>query len=254
MCRAIFSAVFLLLIGSKAIAGWYQVSNYVGNIGKYPIHISIQKYDSFGSGLTIKGSYYYDKIMTPIPLYGKYSGQDSVEICEIHNDDEFEKIIIKGSKSPINTKSCQFKLTLNESGAHGTWANGAASYEVSLHLIGAFSDTKTGFIKGTVEIPYWGQSQNHMFIGVYEDTGSGISINRIKVVNKIRKAVIQELNPQKHDCLFGFFMTPIYMNVESYKLKNYEQIVLNCYEPRNGGLAYYLFDKASNSFRFSEMK
>ncbi|TPN60374.1 hypothetical protein FJ981_02250 [Mesorhizobium sp. B1-1-4] len=64
----------LLLLSQKAVAGWYHVENYEGSIGPDPVHLSLQTYDSFGSGITVEGSYFYDAGQSPIALYGTVSG------------------------------------------------------------------------------------------------------------------------------------------------------------------------------------
>lgn len=75
MRRGIIAAVgCLLLLSQKAFAGWYQVENYEGSIGPNPIHLSLQRYDGFGSGITVNGSYFYDARQIPIAIYGKADG------------------------------------------------------------------------------------------------------------------------------------------------------------------------------------
>ena len=64
----------LLVLSGKAFAGWYQVKNYEGSIGPNPVHLSLQRYDGFGSGITVEGSYFYDAKQSPIALYGKAEG------------------------------------------------------------------------------------------------------------------------------------------------------------------------------------
>lgn len=42
---------FVALLGSSiasAFDSWYVINNYIGAIGRYPIHISIQYYDTGG--------------------------------------------------------------------------------------------------------------------------------------------------------------------------------------------------------------
>lgn len=244
--KKLFFSVLLLLLTRNSVAGGYQVENYIGHVGNYPIHMSIQKY-AFGSGLTIEGSYYYDKKMIPIPLYGKYNGQNSISLCEIHNETDFQKVIIHGSKLGFETASCPFQLTFTEDYATGKWVSNKNTYDVKLKRTGILSNTKFWSIKGNVEIPFWGQTKNHMFIGVYENTG----INKVKVINKSTRQTIQEFNPQENDCSFGFFMTSIYMNIEN-SIPN--TVMLNCYSPRDGELAFYSLDKKTGNFKFSYMK
>ena len=59
MGRGFIAAVFCLLMQSgNAVAGWYQVENYEGSVGPNPVHLSLQRYASFGSGITVEGSYF----------------------------------------------------------------------------------------------------------------------------------------------------------------------------------------------------
>jgi hypothetical protein len=253
MRRVAFFGILLLFFGRNAVAGWYQATNYIGKIGTYPIHFSLQEYD-FGSGLTFQGSYYYDKNIIPIPIYGKRDGSGRIELCEIHDETEFDRIIVQGSRSGFDTSSCQFKLSADENGAQGTWGSGGKSYDVSLQRTAVLDDkTGAGLTKGNIEIPFWGQTKNHAFIGVYEGTESGVMFKTIKVIDKRTRGVIQEFNPQERDCSFGFIMTPIYMNIQSYKSKA-ERIILNCHGPKDGDAVFYVFDRKSKQFVFSPMR
>jgi hypothetical protein len=100
MSRGFMAAVFyLLLLSEKAVAGWYQVENYEGPIGANPVHVSLQRYASFGSGITVEGSYFYDAKQSPIAIYGKADGS-KLALCEIADDKEFQRVLIMGSKTP----------------------------------------------------------------------------------------------------------------------------------------------------------
>ncbi|WP_206534608.1 hypothetical protein, partial [Mesorhizobium sp. M7D.F.Ca.US.004.03.1.1] len=75
MGKLFISTLFcVLLLTGEAFAGWYQVENYEGSIGAKPVHLSLQRYDSFGSGITVEGNYFYDAKQIPIAVYGKISG------------------------------------------------------------------------------------------------------------------------------------------------------------------------------------
>lgn len=238
----------LLLLASHANgAGWYQVKNYSGYIDKYPIHISLQYYKSFGSGLEFKGSYYYDNKLSPIPLYGKYNKDGNVALCEIHAATDFNSVLIQGTKENLDTGSCQFLLTLNANGAAGEWRNNNKKLAVNLHMIGNFDNTSSEYLQGIMEIPFWGQTQQYSFIGVYESSTSGIQINKIKVIDKQSKKIAQEFNPQEN-CDFGFLMTPIYMNIDGFYSMNGEHVMLNCENSQGGDFVIYTFDKNQKKF------
>jgi hypothetical protein len=242
-----FFISLLLLTSYVHGASSYQVKNYRGHIGKYPIHISLQHYKSFGSGLEFKGSYYYDKQLKPIPLYGKYNKDGNVELCETHDAADFSSVFVQGTKEQINTDSCQFLLTFSASGAVGEWRNSNKKLTVNLQMTGNLDNKNNGHLHGIMEIPFWGQTQKHSFIGVYESSTSGIKINRIKVMDKQSKKVFQEFNPQEN-CDFGFLMTPIYMNIDGFYSMNGEQVILNCASSQGGDFVIYSFDNKQKKF------
>lgn len=243
-----FLAILLSVVSANAGAGTEQVTSYVGNIGKYPIHLSVQKTDALRTGgLTVVGSYYYDKQMSPIPLYGKFNGAGILELCESHDSDTYQKIFIHGSRSPVETKDCQFSLTIDASGAQGRWASNGRSYDVALRLLSASDSAGKVLTKASMEIPYWGQTTNYMFLGDYggaENPGF-----KIRVINKSTKAVTQEIVPDQDECPgAGYFSTMIYMNVE--RDHDSEQVLLLCYDGRNESFSYYAYNKISKKFDF----
>jgi hypothetical protein len=162
----ILLTIILLLVAAKANADGSRVTNYVGQIGPYPVHLSIQTND-FGSGLEVHGSYYYDKHRSPIPLYGKLIG-NSASLCEIHSDDEIDKILVRGSKSGFDTTKCPLRLVFSNDEATGQWTDHRGSFDVKLKRVGSLDYSELGRIDGVVEIPFWGQTKNYMFIGVYK--------------------------------------------------------------------------------------
>lgn len=238
-----YSLFFSLLLLTSYVngAGWYKVKNYSGYIDKYPIHISLQHYKDFGSGLQFVGSYYYDSQLKPIPLYGRYNKDGNVELCEIHANVDFNSVFVQGTKEKIDTDSCQFLLTLSASGAIGEWRNKNIKLAINLKMIGNIGDANDVRISGIAEIPFWGQTQRHSFIGVYESSASGIEINKIKVLDKLFKKIVYTFDPQEI-CEFGFIMTPIYMNVDGFYSTNAEQVILNCENPQGGDFVVYTID------------
>jgi len=125
---------------------------------------------------------------------------------------------------------------------------------VKLKRVGSLDDTKSGRIDGVVEIPFWGQTKHYMFIGVYKASGAavaGITINDVRVVNKKTGAIIQDFDPQQHDCTFGFLMTSIYESIESVKSGEDEKIGLNCGGMRFSTVVYYSLNKKTGAFEFS---
>lgn len=231
---------------ASAYASWYVVDNYEGQIGPYPVHVSLQKYDGYGSGLNVKGSYFYDKYRAPIALYGKYT-DGAFELCEVHSSAEYSTYLEQGSKTGFDTHSCPFKLTENADQLRGIWQDRKKSHEVVLQHSNSFDQTSAQkTVKENIEIPFWGQTSSHSFVGVYQSDGSGITLNEVKVINKATGNVDQVINPQLHDCEFGFFMTAIYQNIESGSDRS--QILLNCYSRRADMVVEYRFDMASQQY------
>ncbi len=89
------------------------------------------------------------------------------------------------------------------------------------------SDLHDGVLRGDaskLEIPFWGNTKKHIFIGLYEKGKNGVIINKINVIEKDSGKKIQVIDPGLYGCNFGFFMTSIFQNVE----KEGSSILLNC--------------------------
>ncbi|WP_201414953.1 hypothetical protein [Mesorhizobium sp. J8] len=220
----------LLVLSGKAFAGWYQVKNYEGSIGPNPVHLSLQRYDSFGSGITVEGSYLYDAKQTPIALYGKAEGA-KLSLCEITDDKEVDRVLVVGSKAPVDTTRCPFSLEISERGARGTWTKGLEKLPVVLKEVAGLDDTAEGEIKGIVEIPFWAHTAIDRFAGIFAKTDAGICMTKLQVVSKKEKKAVQSIRFDDPDCNAGMLMTPIYMNVQ---LQDEETISVN-FRGGNGG-------------------
>lgn len=230
-----------------AHAGWYVVDNYTGTLGAWPIHLSVQQYDSYGSGLNIKGSYYYDKHRAPIPLYGRQTAT-TFELCEIHSPAEFDRVMNQGTAEAVDTRDCPFRLTREGDRLQGEWQQGTRRYPVTLQHTASLDNTAAGSITGDgIDIPFWGQTASHSFIGHYQTGPDGIVINRVSVLNKKTGRVDQILDPQQHQCDFGFYMTAIYQNIES--LNQGKRVTLNCYSQKADISVDYRFDPTLQRYR-----
>jgi hypothetical protein len=216
----------VLLLSGEAVAGWYQVENYEGSIGPNPVHLSLQRYDSFGSGITVEGSYFYDAKQSPIAVYGKISGT-SASLCETADDKEFDRVLVIGSKTPVDTSGCPFSLDVGEGGATGTWSKGSDKFPIMLKKVASLDNTGKAKIDGTVEIPFWAQTATHRFVGVYEKAGFLVCMTKLQVINKEKKKVVQEIEFGGDDCNAGMLMTPIYMNVQKQTERSFEIISVN---------------------------
>lgn len=249
MGRLFISAIFcVLLLTVKAAAGWYHVENYEGYIGPQPVHVSLQTYDGFGSGMTVEGSYFYDAKQSPIAVFGKLNGT-RVALCEISNDKEFDRILVVGSKIPVDTTQCPFFLDMAESGATGTWSKGADKYPVTLKKVASVDDTSDTKIDGTVEIPFWAETAAHRFAGVYTNTDSGTCMAKLQVIKKSSRKVVQEIAFDDDGCDAGMLMTSIYANVQKWVERRKDIISVNF---RGGGAGHtidYAFDRKAKKYR-----
>lgn len=207
---------------SEASESWYVVDNYTGTIGKHPVHLSIQLYN-FGNDVNIEGGYYYDRHNSPIVLFGKEKAGDII-LCEISGKTDFEKYIVSGDK--YDPATCHFRITKHDKVLKGEWRNNNVKLDVSLSKVASMNKNNITSESGEVDVPFWGQTDKHSFIGTYKQSKDGVTINEIKVLNKDDNQAVQVINPQGKNCDFGFYMTSIYQNVENFSNSS---ISLNCY-------------------------
>jgi hypothetical protein len=247
----LFAVVFFCLLSGRAVAGWYHVENFTGSVGPYPVHVSLQTYDSFGSGITVEGSYYYDSKDNPIPLYGTNKNGE-VALCEISDDKTFDRVIVVGSKTPVDTTGCSFSLGVDDHGAAGTWSNGTKSYPVTLKKVATLDDTGDAKLDGTVEIPFWAQTASHMFVGDYANSSDGLCMRKLAVIDKATKTVDQLIGFDDDDCNAGMVMTPIYMNVEKSGSGTAALISVDVRDGKMGHSKDYRYDAATNRYSLKQ--
>lgn len=234
--------VCVLLLSASTQAAYipYVVNNYEGYIGKYPVHLSLQYYD-FGKNVNIEGSYYYNSHRSPIPLYG-VNEPNIIVLCEAISNENFDRYIVQGEKFEVS--KCPFKLTRNSTGLLGEWRNEQSTLKVDLKETVGLSN---GVLNGTakkIDIPFWGQTKQHSFIGVYEASTDGIVINKVNVLDKKNGELTQVINPQLNGCEFGLYMTSIFQNIE----KDGSQIRLNCYSTRSDVSVNYRLNKQASRY------
>ncbi|ELZ8935273.1 hypothetical protein U1D46_004333 [Cronobacter dublinensis] len=237
--------VMLLCMPVQANQMLYDVNNYQGSIGPYLIHLSLQHY-KFSNDINIEGSYYYDNHNTPIPLYGVQAA-DKLWLCEVSGKYDFEKFIVQGEK--YDAKNCPMKLVKNIDGLGGLWEGGGAKLLINLKKV---SDLHDGVLRGDaseLEIPFWGNTKKHIFIGLYEKDKNGVVINKINVIEKDSGKKIQVIDPGLYGCNFGFFMTSIFQNVE----KEGSSILLNCNSYGPDVNVVYSFNKRKSIY-IAELK
>ena len=230
-----------LILCFQARADWFEVDNYAGKIGDYYVHVSLQRFVYIHKNTLIKGSYYYDKYREPIVLYGKFEGND-IFLCEFKNYKQYEPF----PKKP-DFDDCAFRLKDYEDKLMGEWKNKDVNYPVELkHTISYASISDKGFEKKDMEIPFWGHTREHSFIGIYEMDDEEIQVNKINVVSKKDGKVIQVIDPQLNDCWFGFYTTYIYEHIFA---ENDTTIKLNCegsaYADR---VRFYQYDKKKEKY------
>src|SRR5471030_236834 len=246
LAKTLLSISLYTLLCSSAMAtrdSWYVINNYEGKIGKNPVHVSLQSY-AFGGQTTVKGSYYYDKYRSPIALYGKQTAT-SLVLCEVNGDKEYREHIEEGVT--YDASLCPFQLTYSGDNLQGAWQNNKSNLTVLLQPTGSLDATPlTDNTTHSIDIPFWGQTAAHSFIGVYQKNGDDISINEVKVLNKSSGKVEQVIDPQRHDCNFGFYMTAIYQNIE--KIENPSQIALNCYSTGSDNSVMYGLNKDGQTY------
>ena len=245
MARHFVSVLFLLLLSTQAHAGWYHVENYEGAVGPDSIHLSLQTYDGFGSGITVQGSYFYDAKRSPVALYGKTT-DGKLELCAIANDEEFYRIIVMGSKTPFDTSRCPLSQTLDDNGATGSWRKDGQMQPVSLKKVATLDDTGEAQISGTVEIPFWAQTATHMFSGLYASADTGICMQTLQIIDKNSNKVDQQIDFDNNDCNAGMLMTPIYMNVE--RQADGDMILVNIRDGQAGDSMDYSFNPATRRY------
>lgn len=227
----------------SAHANWYVIDNYEGKIGSTTIHVSLQTYEHFGSN-NIRGSYYYDKYSAPIPLYGQRT-PTTIKLCEVHSEWEYELNV--GRENEDKMHPCPFTLTESDDGLKGIWQNKESTYKVLLKHTNSLNGESNKIKRQEgIEIPYWGQTPTHSFIGIYQINENGIYIDKINILNKATGKIDQTINPQSQTCEFGFYMTSIYQNIESKKTQ--PQVRLNCYSTKSDISNNYKFDRESQKF------
>ncbi|MGX5843798.1 hypothetical protein ACWGTI_24055 [Mesorhizobium sp. ArgA1] len=237
----------MLLLSGKAWAGWYHVENYVGSIGPDPVHLSLQTY-TFGSGLTVQGSLFYDAKQSPIALYGKANGA-SISLCEIADDKDFQRVIVMGSKTPFDVTGCPFALELGDGVLTGSWNKGADTYPVALKRVANLDDIGEGKIDGVVEIPFWAQTARDRFAGVYTNTSAGLCMAKVQVIKKRSGKVVQEIAFKDDDaCSAGMLMTSIYRNVEKWVEGGKNVISVNFRGGGAGTTIDYVFNSKAKKY------
>nr|WED69286.1 hypothetical protein PJ912_04415 [Pectobacterium colocasium] len=168
--------------------------------------------------------------------------------CEIHTPQDYDKYIVQGVKSDIDMAHCPFTLTETGEELRGEWSNGKARYDVSLRRVASFDDSvQPAKVEGQVDIPFWGKQRLTASLGCIKTAMREWSLRELKRLTRRNGNVDQLLEPDFQQCQFGFFMTPVYMNIENGG--DNRSITLNCYSHGGGDiLLEYRFDAATQRY------
>ena len=250
--KRIALAVLLLVSTASAHAGWYHVTNYTGRIGMSAVHLSLQVYvkpDGFSPGFNVNASYYDDRQRTPIPFVGKLNNQH-ITLCNVRNARSLSELHHFGSPTDDSAVGCPIRLTLGADGAVGSWTVGRRTLRLQLKRVGHLDNSGTGVVDGVMHVPFWGQTAHDMFLGIYQGSGMDMDFVGIRIIDKKTGTAVQEIVPP-WGCVFGWYMTPIYMNLQSVKSNKHEEIILNCAGPKDVLPAYYTRDSKTGKFVFT---
>lgn len=69
----------------------------------------------------------------------------------------------------------------------------------------------------------------------------------IRIIDKKTGTAVQEIVPP-WGCVFGWYITPIYMNLQSVKSNKHEEIIFNCAGPKDVLPTYYTRDSKTGKF------
>ena len=126
----------------------------------------------------------------------------------------------------------------------GQWKSESVVYSVELTRTNYFIDNYIE--KRKIEIPFWGHTREHLFLGIYEMVKEEVVINKIDVISKNSGEVIQVINPQLHDCWFGFYETDIYNHVVT---EDNTTVELQCNRSEYvGNTRFYQYNKKKGKY------
>ncbi|MEN4908819.1 hypothetical protein [Rahnella bonaserana] len=218
---SVLSAAFLCvaLFSTPACAGWYQVRNYTGFVGSYPVHVSLQNYDELNRGEAgqskIEGSYYYDAHRRPIALVGTRHADGKLVLCEVTPPDTLGDSPVVPKPIPARPNPCPMELSVDSGKVTGLWNDGRKSLVIHLQEVAQLDDTddKSQEIKpaGEMEIPMWYHTKRYLLIGVYQQTQDcKSSMRKLRFIN-IRTGKMD--NEMAFECGAGTVATTIFRNV-----------------------------------------
>ena len=205
-----FSIALLLMCSTvtKVSAGWYQCFNFKGNIGAYPITLSMQIREGyFGEknkrSYNLIGVYKYDKFNTPIRLEGRL---DTVS----------NKAVLYETVNDVQTAVFEFKFS--EKGCTGVWRSSKMarqSLPLALNLVSKIADVNKGTSFSNTDVLQFESLPELYFVANYSKT-KGLDqaqMNQLKIIRKKDNSLYQTLSLENVEAQTGNVMTIIYDNV-----------------------------------------
>lgn len=208
------------LAGAAVPGQWYQVKNYVGDIGSHAVHVSLQTFGWIDHGSPgewqVVGNYYYDSHRLPIALVGTRTPNGEMTLCEANPPDELQgqPVVPQGTKEGSN--NCQFHISVEGLSATGQWVSPAKTLPINLHQVAYLDGTDDNHFRfgGPLEIPMWYHTKKDLLVGIYTTDASDedclLSMTALRLVNVKTGAIDRVI---EFDCGAGTIATVIYSNV-----------------------------------------
>lgn len=214
LCLLVF---VLFALPRAALAGWFEVENYVGTIGDSPVHISLQSYKHLGHAHThrlhLDGSYYYDSKRIPIPLQGTAQPNGSMTLCEARRPLSVANSATVPKASAAHPVPCQMSISVDGRNAVGVWWDGKNKLPITLKKVGSLDDTDQIRLEGDIEIPMWHHTKEHLLLGIYKASEEcPVSMLELRLINKRTGETDKSI---ELDCMAGMIMTTIYTNISA---------------------------------------
>ena len=207
----LFSITLLMLCitVTKVSAGWYECYNFKGNIGAYPITLSMQIREGyFGEkskrNFNVIGIYKYDKFNTPIRLEGRL---DTVS----------NKAVLYETVNDVQTAVFEFKFS--ERGCTGIWRSSKMakqSLPLTFNLVSKIADVNKGSSFLNTDVLQMESLPELYFVANYSKTKGRdqAQMIQLKIIRKKDNSVYQTLSLENVEAQTGNVMTIIYDNVQ----------------------------------------
>lgn len=204
---------FFILISANTFARWYEVYNFTGFIGKYPVILSFQVNEGyFGEAgkkdYNLIGVYKYDKFNNPIRLEGKFDlNTNQLEINEVDSNQK---------------TTATFSLDFIKNELNGTWKSGNKELSVHLKLKNQISDLGEEEFRN-IEILQYNSLKDFYFVGIYSKNreSQDVYMNGLRIFHKKNNQLLQTLGFEEVETPTGNVATIIYDNVMTTEGNNF---------------------------------